>query len=111
MAGDPGHRGAHARGGRGDRSELVHRAAKRDLAARGRLGCQELALAATETSNLYGKIAAAEDFDTFFELYNSADTTAVFKASTAAAETVRADLGLESVTTAPPDWCTLVKPS
>ena len=68
---------------------------------------KKLALAATETSNLYGKIAVAQDFDTFFELYNSADTTAVFGAGTAAAETVRKDLGLESVTTDPPDWCAL----
>ncbi len=72
---------------------------------------KKLALAATETANLYGKIAVAKDFDTFFELYNSADTTAVFGASKAAAETVRADLGLDSVTTDPPDWCALVAPS
>ena len=65
----------------------------------------------TESAKLYGEIAAAEDFDTFFELYNSADTTAVFEASAAAAETVREDLGLDSVTTDPPDWCALAAPS
>lgn len=67
----------------------------------------DLALAVTETATRYGEIAAAEDFDTFFEIYNSADTTAVFDASAAAAETVRDDLGLESVATDPPDWCAL----
>jgi hypothetical protein len=67
----------------------------------------KLALAATDSANLYGEIARAEDFDTFFELYNSADTTAVFGAGTAAAETVRKALGLDSVKTDPPDWCTL----
>jgi hypothetical protein len=72
---------------------------------------EELALAVTESANLYGEIAMAEDFDSFFELYNSADTTAVFEASAAAAETVREDLGLDSVTTDPPDWCALAAPS
>ena len=72
---------------------------------------EELALAVTDSANLYGEIAAAEDFDTFFELYNSADTTAVFDASAAAAETVREALGLDSVTTDPPDWCALAAPS
>jgi len=72
---------------------------------------EELALAVTESAKLYGEIAVAEDFDTFFELYNSADTTAVFEASAAAAETVREDLGLDSVTTDPPDWCALASPS
>ena len=50
---------------------------------------EDLALAATASSSLYGEIARAEDFDTFFELYDSTDTTAVFEASTAAATTVR----------------------
>jgi hypothetical protein len=72
---------------------------------------KKLALAATETANLYGKIAVAEDFDSFFALYNAADTTAVFNAGTAAAEKVRKDLGLESVTTDPPDWCALAAQS
>ncbi len=72
---------------------------------------EELALAVTDSANLYGEIAGAEDFNTFFELYNSADTTAVFDASAAAAETVREDLGLDSVTTDPPDWCALAAPS
>ena len=71
---------------------------------------QDLALAATESASLYGEIADAEDFDTFFELYNSADTTATFEASTAAATTVREDLGLDSETD-PPDWCALAAPS
>ena len=68
---------------------------------------EKLALAATDSANLYGEIARAKDFDTFFELYNSADTTKVFGAGTAAAETVRRALGLDSVTTDPPDWCAL----
>ena len=72
---------------------------------------EKLALAATETASRYGEIAVAKDFDTFFELYNSADTTAVFSASTAAAKTVREDLGLDSVTTTPPDWCALAAPA
>ncbi|RPI08994.1 MAG: hypothetical protein EHM63_05425 [Actinobacteria bacterium] len=72
---------------------------------------EELALAVTDSANVYGEIAVAEDFDTFFELYNSADTTAVFDASAAAARTVREDLGLDSVTTDPPDWCALAAPS
>ena len=66
---------------------------------------EKLALAATETASRYGEIATAKDFDAFFELYNSADTSAVFAASAAAAKTVREDLGLDSVTTNPPDWC------
>jgi hypothetical protein len=72
---------------------------------------QKLALAATETASRYGEIAGAKDFDTFFELYNSADTSAVFAASTAAAKTVREDLGLDSVTADPPDWCALAAPA
>ena len=72
---------------------------------------KKLALAATDSANLYGEIARAEDFDTFFELYNSADTTAVFGAGTAAADSVRKDLGLDSVKTDPPDWCALAPPS
>ena len=68
---------------------------------------EKLALAATDSANLYGEIARAKDFDTFFELYNSADTTAVFGAGTAAADTVRKALALDSVTTDPPDWCAL----
>jgi hypothetical protein len=68
---------------------------------------KELALAATDSANRYGEIARAENFDAFFELYNSEDTTAVFGAGTAAAETVRQALGLGSVTTDPPDWCAL----
>jgi hypothetical protein len=71
---------------------------------------QDLALAATESASLYGEIADAEDFDTFFELYNSADSTAVFEASTAAGTTVREDLGLGSETD-PSDWCALAAPS
>ncbi len=70
-----------------------------------------LAHAATASANLYGKIARAQDFDSFFELYNSADTTAVFDAGTAAAEKVRKDLGLASVTTNPPNWCALATQS
>ena len=72
---------------------------------------KELALAATDSANRYGEIARAENFDTFFELYNSADTSALFGAGTAAADTVRKALGLDSVTTDPPDWCTLAPPS
>jgi hypothetical protein len=72
---------------------------------------QELALAVTESASRYGEIAAAEDFDTFFELYNSEDTSTIFGASSAAAETVRDDLELESVTTDPPDWCALAAQS
>ena len=71
---------------------------------------EDLALAVTESASVYGEIADAEDFDTFFELYNSADTTATFEASTAAATTVREDLGLDSETD-PPDWCALAAPS
>ena len=70
---------------------------------------QKLALAVTATSTRYGEIATAKDFDTFFELYNSADTTATFDAGTAAANKVRDDLGLESETTPVPDWCALAK--
>ena len=72
---------------------------------------EDLALAVTESASRYGEIAVAEDFDTFFELYTSADTTAVFEASAAAAKTVREDLGLDSPTTDPPDWCALAPPS
>ena len=72
---------------------------------------EKLALAATETASRYGEIATAKDFDAFFELYNSADTSAVFAASAAAAKTVREDLGLDSVTTNPPDWCALAAPA
>jgi hypothetical protein len=71
---------------------------------------EALALAVTESASLYGEIARAEDFDTFFELYNSADSTATFEASTAAAATVREDLGLDSESD-PPDWCALAAPS
>ena len=71
---------------------------------------QDLALAVTESASRYGEIADAQDFDTFFELYNSADTTATFEASSAAATTVREDLGLDSETD-PPDWCALAPPS
>jgi hypothetical protein len=72
---------------------------------------EELALAVTDSATRYGEIAVSEDFDTFFELYNSSDTTALFDASAAAAKKVREDLGLDSVTTDPPDWCALAKPS
>ena len=64
-----------------------------------------LALAARDTSTRYGEIARTKDFDGFFELYNSADTTAMFGRSTAAAKKVREELGLDSVTTNPPE-CT-----
>jgi hypothetical protein len=72
---------------------------------------EKLARAVTASATRYGEIAAAEEFDTFFELYNSADTTAIFEASAAAAKTVREDLRLDSVTTDPPDWCALATQS
>jgi hypothetical protein len=72
---------------------------------------EALALAVNESASLYGDIASAADFDSFFELYNSEDSTAVFEASAAAAETVRDGLGLDNLATDPPDWCGLAAES